>query len=775
MMKKHFLLIFISEILLFVIAAAFFTASPLKSYHFTYDQLQGTAGKKSDDNEVFYINDTMTLSGTFGNTPQVTLTPGTYTISVNYDTKEEGHYLQVVDQYTVEGAVLGNYDVELSPALHDAELDIWVTKHIPDFVAKAGFSGSGALSVHSIHIAETPEGRRLLFSGLILLFLIADLLLCPGIRNRIKSNKNTILLIAVITLFASYPLLNDYLFESSDMKFHLRRIDGIKEALLTDHQFPVRMLSNCMSGYGYPVSIFYADFFLYFPALLCMLGMPLQTAFKIYIICFHGFTAALSFYCFGKIFKNRLVGAAGAFLYTLAPYRISTLYMRAALGEFTAMTFLPLILYGLWIIYTSDTSEKSYKNKWLPLTLGLSGIIQCHILSCEITAILIIIACILLWKHTFRRPRFILLCKTVLGTLFLNAWFLVPFLTYMFTGKYYINNPEAAYLPKGSVQASGLTGTQIFSLFPYYRTDAEGIADNAGFLILGAAFLLVLIAFFTLLFYKGNIFPEQKKACFVFGFFTLLSIWFGSCYFPYSSLQKLHPAFDMLIGNLQFPYRFLTAISLFVVFLFCIVLYFLLSENKNIGYGFCCIILLAALLEHGHMIESFIASSPRFHAWNAESAEAPRMGRNDYLPMNTNWEELSAEDAQPVCSPDMTLSYFEKIGTTSTLTFDCTKGNGYLEIPSLYYTGYTAEVSDYTGNVSLVPGSNHKIGIVFETPGSGSLTVRFTEPWYWRMAEVISLLTLLTVIACIIVTKRGISLKSAPFGIRQKSAADMEE
>ena len=128
----------------------------------------------------------------------------------------------------------------------------------------------------------------------------------------------------------------------------------------------------------------YGSLFLYFPAILHLLGMPITIAYNIYIIFMNGLACFISFYSFKKMFNTAGWGICGTCVYMLAAYRITNLYVRAAIGEYTAMTFLPLVIYGIYRIYFTDKNKKLIDH--LPLILGVSGIIQSHILTCEMLA-----------------------------------------------------------------------------------------------------------------------------------------------------------------------------------------------------------------------------------------------------------------------------------------------------------------------------------------------------------------------------------------------------
>ena len=123
------------------------------------------------------------------------------------------------------------------------------------------------------------------------------------------------------------------------------------------------------------------------PALLYNLWLPLRTCYQVYLFAVTLATCLIAYFSFAKITASRRLGLLGALLYTLSAYRLTCVYTRAAVGEFTAMAFFPLVLLGLYGIYTSDRPRF---GDWLPMALGMAAMVQSHLLSCELTALLLI-------------------------------------------------------------------------------------------------------------------------------------------------------------------------------------------------------------------------------------------------------------------------------------------------------------------------------------------------------------------------------------------------
>lgn len=51
------------------------------------------------------------------------------------------------------------------------------------------------------------------------------------------------------------------------------------------------------------------------------------------------------------------------------------------------MIFIPLTAYGLYKIYTEDTQSDGYSRNWIIPVIGFTGIINSHILTCEMVGV----------------------------------------------------------------------------------------------------------------------------------------------------------------------------------------------------------------------------------------------------------------------------------------------------------------------------------------------------------------------------------------------------
>lgn len=125
-------------------------------------------------------------------------------------------------------------------------------------------------------------------------------------------------------------------------------------------------------------------------------------------------------------------------LYILSVYRLSKTFICGSLGETFGILFLPLITYGFYRVFTQEITDKEYRFSWIPLTVAFTGLVQSHLLTGEQVGAFTILLCLLLIKKVFRKETFCSLAKTVIYSVLLSAWFLVPFGDYMLRGDFMI-------------------------------------------------------------------------------------------------------------------------------------------------------------------------------------------------------------------------------------------------------------------------------------------------------------------------------------------------
>lgn len=66
-----------------------------------------------------------------------------------------------------------------------------------------------------------------------------------------------------------------------------------------------------------------------------------------------------------------------------------------------------------------------------------------------------------------------------------------------------------------------------------------------------------------------------------------------------------------------------------------------------------------------------------------------------------------------------------------------------MQLPLINYKGYIAYDVNSNEKLEIVNSENNTLNVKVPKHYSGTLKVEFSEPWYWRLAEIISLLTII--------------------------------
>jgi len=352
------------------------------------------------------------------------------------------------------------------------------------------------------------------------------------------------------------PAFIGYVLEAHDLDFHIRRIEGIKDGFLSG-QFPVRIHPLWVRGHGYASSIMYGEFFLYFPALLRLIHIPATYAYNTYIILVNIATVLISYFSFRKISHNTLIGLMMTVFYSANIYRLSNIYTRAAVGEYTAMTFLPLIIYGIYTLYTIEKDLEEYKRAWLVLAIGYSGVIVSHAITTFLSIGFSIIIFVLLIKITAQRETIIQLVKTFVTVILLNAWFIIPFIQYM-QYDWVANSDTTAVLELKYFYSHAILLPQYFisdyhvsfGSQPYFHGMSNEMPLSVGMasaLIIGTGLII-----------KGNRERKSRRTVMFLYFMVAVTMFAASTIFPWRTFFAVFPLAVYISKAMQFPWRFNT-------------------------------------------------------------------------------------------------------------------------------------------------------------------------------------------------------------------------
>ncbi|SEP95178.1 hypothetical protein [Butyrivibrio sp. TB] len=695
-----------------------------------------------DSHDSFEISDHSAVDNVIA-TQKMQLDKGKYQFLVSYVTDSEDNTCELrsineMDDTGKKGVVYA------SSSLPSDKNGVILTADFPNDVTDVELVvnyQSGSLKIGQIHMQNMSKDFDALW---FYLFAVASLLIVAYIYNKLKNVNDEdglkiFALLLGLIIYMSFPLMNDFLIMGHDIEFHLGRIRGIYRAL-NSGSFPMWLNMFQSKTYGYASSIMYPQLFLYIPAGFMCFGMSLMNAYKIFYVLNNVASVFIAYVSFKRIFKDRNVGLIVTFGYNLGLYHLSNIYTRAAIGEFLAMTFMPLFAYAIYELYVGD-----YKNKWIYLTASITGILQSHVLSTYICVFFAAITFVILLpriKSSFLQ-RLLEILKAAIISLLINLFFIVPFLSF-YGEDFFVKTvgddtiySEAAYL------------SQIFAIFirAPFLSQKLGTTKDEMPLSLGLVLFIgiVLSIIFIAKHYKEWIKSSSKSAvvkeCIYYIVLSIISIYMCLWCFPWRIVEKI-PVLNILC-NIQFTWRMLSPATLFASLVLGCVIIFLrwIYPRPKVIYGIAILLItLNSLYYMENVREMDTAKNKVF---------ASVLGTSDWLYSYADNTQSVLEDRGNIVTSSeegTVITNFYKSQDVTSFDYALPKGvnEAVIDIPLYYYPKYMI----YTdGKVSDADRSADGFVSTKVYENKGTIEVRYTVPAIWNMSYIISLIA---VISCFV-------------------------
>lgn len=680
----------------------------------------------------------------------IPLPAGVWQVDLTYETDRPlGYHCTVTDATVRPGALLTNGE-NLYAGKGVTGFRLWLLEDTEALEIKVSYDGQGTLRTGKVTLRETRGLGGIIFTTGLFAMAVFVGMLCyrsfDAARGIAAGTKKAVFGVLVITAMASVPYLLGVSMDAGDLVYHLHRIEGIADGLI-DGQFPVRIEPEWVHGHGYASGIFYCNLLLYFPAILRIAGFPITLSYNVYCVLVNLATAAIAYFCFRKIFQSRQIGLVCSALYTLSGIRIFKTVLTGAVGENNAMMFLPLILYGFFLVFGTEVHVEQRKKAWLPLGIGFAGVLQTHVLTCEITAFLTVILCVVMVRRVFTKECFQPLFWGAVTALGLSLWFLIPFIDYFFTQDMHIKHVSGR-----TIQMMGLRPLQL--LFGW--ADQGEVAGMGGVKLQETTpaavgwFLVLAVVIFAGMCLFG-LWKKQSKDIAGLGvisaLFGILMMAMSLKAFPWDAIQQIHPLFASLVSSLQFPNRFLGWGTLFGVTAVGCILWYLQKENKKYITELVLAAAVVSVVTGGlHLNDAICKHRTSFTLYNVEGMGRGYISGAEYLIEGTDGNTLLYR--APMTSEGVTVESYEKGGLQARVACRNPESkNGFVDLPLLLYRGYRA-VDVQTGEeLALQYGENNTVCVNIPAGYQGEFEVRFIPPWYWRVGERISLFSYILILS----------------------------
>ncbi len=666
------------------------------------------------ENEFNNVNTTI-------NSRQFTLDKGIYKVKIKYDneadeTKSKINFINPSDKEVneVEPSLMPSYAKSISYRVYVDENN-----------QKAEIQNEGINQTTHIKCADIKFQKGLTrtyymakyaFYIFVIAFIIWFILL--GFKKFKKyENKNIVLGILFTIGLLLLPILTEKI-----ILFHMYRLVGIDEGFKMG-QLPIRMHPNWQNGYGVAMGVTYPNIPFLIPAFLWHIGFPLITAYKSYFVISAILMVIASYFSFEKISKNKNIALFGSIVYSLSIYHLNNMYTRQAAGENFAMIFLPLIILGFYELLRRDTDKKECS---LYLVIGMTGVIVSHPLSAFMVAIFSVIVCVMMISSLRNKQTVIALLKTALLTLLVNLWTIIPMINY------YISEPLG--VSDQNVYKIKESGVPIKELF-FGTGDINSRTP-------GIALMIVLIIGIYFIF---NTRKKVKKRGLLSALLlvSIVALFISSEFFPYTWIEgHLKGAYDLL-SKLQFAMRFLGIASVALATMFVLIL-IINKNNKKFYYATTIVVLAFTVIQFADYCTQI---KPDKIYTDVSQIDSFGDVRNYTLEGLVKGQQYTH---QVESSNQMVQANIKSRNGTSIVLNVTNNDNKKNEI-QLPITGFKNYVAKYdSGYLETKKSQLSKLTVVIPANFKKEIKVYYKEPIIWRLSEIISLLSIIYVIYCLI-------------------------
>ena len=501
-------------------------------------------------------------------------------------------------------------------------------------------------------------------------------------KNILNTDFFYILLIVLISLLLSAPLYTQGFYWSHDGVYHFSRNYSTNSGIISK-QIPPLIVSNFCKNYGYSWNIFYPPLGTYISGFFSLFTSILD-AMKLTIMLSIALSGISMFKLMKKISKNNNMSFITAIIYITAPYFLSDIYCRMAMGEVIAYMFFPLLFYGLYDIFY-DSEKESYF-----LTIGALGIVLSHNISTLMAVVLSFIFVIFNIQKLFMKST----RKNIWTKLIINGSFII-LISLFFYGPLLEHKMTTDYTAfvKGASKEAFLDHRIYPSQLIFGKTQPEWayklstnkLNESMSF-VLGLPIIVALL-FTPMVFSKIK---KEHKLLYIVTLCTgILFALMSTTLFPWQWFPKVPSV-------IQFPWRFLLISSFAFSIIAGVNIYMSIS---NLKLETMYILILVILIYSGEYITNSVKYDTEFdlsYLYTNTKLDGNQCAAYEYLPVKaSNNLDYICERSEGVVilSGNATIKDEEKDGSYMKFIVEGDNSNVVLELPYIYYLGYDINVN----------------------------------------------------------------------------------
>lgn len=483
------------------------------------------------------------------------------------------------------------------------------------------------------------------------------------------------ILIIIASIIICLPLasknLNIY---RDDGVQHVCRLIGTFQTLESGECLPM-IIPNLCNNFGYSWNIFYSPLTAYAPLIFKLFNFSFVNCLKMFMFVVTLLSGIAMYKFVEKVTKNNKIALLASIFYTLAPYRITDMYIRVAIAELTSFIFIPIIFSGLYTLLNEE--KKSFTLAW-----GTIGLILTHTVVTFYMAVICFIYLLVFIKK--------LKNKNILKNLLLNLLLIILTTSFYWVGllQHYFATSYEVFVPGRMEVGDKLEyyKTRFSQLFITKKSDQMIYAIG---LVTVIGLILTPIAW-------SKIEKKYKKMYVLFLILGLILIFMTLTFFPF---EKLPSIFRMI----QFTFRLYEFTSFFFAFVSAIN-FGIIIKNFNIRDVIVLLIISGLLLvPYKGKLDSEVKRNEQDLINGVEVTQNigrihVGMASMEYLPskaFNALKTYIATREDVPIVlnNSNAIISNYEKNGTNMHFDISNAEADTKIELPYIYYLGYRVYIN----------------------------------------------------------------------------------
>ncbi len=520
-------------------------------------------------------------------------------------------------------------------------------------------------------------------------------------KRKLEALKNKrcvpYIIITIIGILVSLPLIGLQIRGTDDGWLHLIRIIGIDNAVKNE-SFPFLIQPFFCNDWGYSMTAFYPSIVSYVPYFLSIFMGSFINGIKIFAAITVILSGITMYQFLMEITEKKKLALIGAIVYMILPYRLENIYNRFAIGEFTAFVFIPLVFLGLYNLLNGNGKKHYY------IAIGATGLMLSHTISTIYTAVFCLIYILFNLKLFFKKDVLIKCLINVIFILLISAIFWVPMLEFKQSAEYAIFEPDA-------LKTSGkYVANNTIELWQLLKDKNE---ENGVSFVIGIPFITMLLLG---IFVFKKLDKKLKDLYITNIVLAVISIIMCTKFFPWIIIPDF-------LCTLQYPWRLLGFALFFLTPICAINVYFLIKEikNKKTQDGIYMIVILILFIFTLKELSSYqigyqtidssyeeqIVQNPKIHYFSVN---------RDYMPLKALKEQrgylYTRTDETYVINGEAIISNEEKYGLKMKISLEKAKEGTKLELPYLFYPGYTVKLVEKSSTETVINTSESENGFL---------------------------------------------------------------